>query len=220
MSHKWFCEGKLVQGREARCIYWESHSHICFRDFGSLNGLLLFCFWGCCCRFWSRPTSSRLAGISLKSLAGRKSSAIRNARCRRTSWRTSRWRWMHCRVCTSASKARWSQMVRLFLFLVSLSVICDYWWCENVIDAGEYSRSLIVFASILKYRMSSDVYSYLARLDVKLALWSVAFGSLTYKITIKCRCSIEWKRGYSDVFSDTVDIGPTTSKNRQAPTRN
>ncbi|TCD61186.1 hypothetical protein EIP91_008811 [Steccherinum ochraceum] len=32
------------------------------------------------------------------------------------------------------------------------------------------SRSLMVFAGILKYRMSSDVYSYLARLDVEIAL--------------------------------------------------
>ncbi|EMD30731.1 hypothetical protein CERSUDRAFT_89692 [Gelatoporia subvermispora B] len=32
------------------------------------------------------------------------------------------------------------------------------------------SRSLIIFAGILKYRMSPDVYSYLARLDVEIAL--------------------------------------------------
>ncbi|KAF9651296.1 nucleoporin-interacting protein NIC96 [Thelephora ganbajun] len=32
------------------------------------------------------------------------------------------------------------------------------------------SRSLMVFAGILKYRMSSDIYSYLARLDVEIAL--------------------------------------------------
>ena len=32
------------------------------------------------------------------------------------------------------------------------------------------SRSLMIFAGILKYRMSSDVYSYLARLDVEIAL--------------------------------------------------
>ncbi|TFK99639.1 nucleoporin-interacting protein NIC96 [Pterulicium gracile] len=32
------------------------------------------------------------------------------------------------------------------------------------------SRSIMVFAGILKYRMSSDVYSYLARLDVEIAL--------------------------------------------------
>ncbi|KAJ6569434.1 nucleoporin-interacting protein NIC96 [Mycena capillaripes] len=32
------------------------------------------------------------------------------------------------------------------------------------------SRSLMVFAGILKYRMSPDVYSYLARLDVEIAL--------------------------------------------------
>lgn len=32
------------------------------------------------------------------------------------------------------------------------------------------SRSLIIFAGNLKYRMSPDVYSYLARLDVEIAL--------------------------------------------------
>jgi len=32
------------------------------------------------------------------------------------------------------------------------------------------SRSLMVFAGILKYRMSPDIYSYLARLDVEIAL--------------------------------------------------
>ncbi|EED84782.1 predicted protein [Postia placenta Mad-698-R] len=32
------------------------------------------------------------------------------------------------------------------------------------------SRSLMMFAGILKYRMSPDVYSYLARLDVEIAL--------------------------------------------------
>jgi nuclear pore complex protein Nup93 len=32
------------------------------------------------------------------------------------------------------------------------------------------SRSMMVFAGILKYRMSPDVYSYLARLDVEIAL--------------------------------------------------
>ena len=32
------------------------------------------------------------------------------------------------------------------------------------------SRSLMIFGGILKYRMSPDVYSYLARLDVEIAL--------------------------------------------------
>lgn len=32
------------------------------------------------------------------------------------------------------------------------------------------ARSLMVFAGILKYRMSPDVYSYLARLDVEISL--------------------------------------------------
>ncbi|PPQ86398.1 hypothetical protein CVT26_006124, partial [Gymnopilus dilepis] len=37
-------------------------------------------------------------------------------------------------------------------------------------DIRKKSRSLMVFAGILKYRMSPDVYSYLARLDVEIAL--------------------------------------------------
>jgi nuclear pore complex protein Nup93 len=32
------------------------------------------------------------------------------------------------------------------------------------------SRSLMVFAGMLRYRLSPDVYSYLARLDVEVAL--------------------------------------------------
>ncbi|KIY51196.1 nucleoporin-interacting protein NIC96 [Fistulina hepatica ATCC 64428] len=37
-------------------------------------------------------------------------------------------------------------------------------------DIRRKSRSLIIFAGMLKYRMSPDVYSYLARVDVEIAL--------------------------------------------------
>ncbi|KAH8822758.1 nucleoporin-interacting protein NIC96 [Flagelloscypha sp. PMI_526] len=40
----------------------------------------------------------------------------------------------------------------------------------HMTDLRRRSRALIVFAGMLKYRMSADVYSYLARLDVEIAL--------------------------------------------------
>jgi len=41
---------------------------------------------------------------------------------------------------------------------------------QTLAEIRRKSRSLMVFAGILKYRMSPDVYSYLARLDVEIAL--------------------------------------------------
>ncbi|KAI0089845.1 nucleoporin-interacting protein NIC96 [Irpex rosettiformis] len=41
---------------------------------------------------------------------------------------------------------------------------------SQLIKLRKQSRSLMIFAGILKYRMSPDVYSYLARLDVEIAL--------------------------------------------------
>lgn len=41
---------------------------------------------------------------------------------------------------------------------------------QTLASIRKKSRSLMVFAGILKYRMSPDVYSYLARLDVEIAL--------------------------------------------------
>jgi nuclear pore complex protein Nup93 len=41
---------------------------------------------------------------------------------------------------------------------------------QTLANLRKKSRSLIIFAGILKYRMSPDVYSYLARLDVEIAL--------------------------------------------------
>ncbi|KAF8341685.1 nucleoporin-interacting protein NIC96 [Amanita rubescens] len=40
----------------------------------------------------------------------------------------------------------------------------------TLVNVRKKSRSLMVFAGILKYRMSPDIYSYLARLDVEIAL--------------------------------------------------
>ncbi|KAI0682706.1 nucleoporin-interacting protein NIC96 [Cytidiella melzeri] len=40
----------------------------------------------------------------------------------------------------------------------------------TLVSLRKKSRSLMIFAGILKYRMSPDVYSYLARLDVEIAL--------------------------------------------------
>jgi nuclear pore complex protein Nup93 len=49
-------------------------------------------------------------------------------------------------------------------------------WClhllylQTLTMLRQKSRSLMIFAGMLKYRMSPDVYSYLARLDVEIAL--------------------------------------------------
>ena len=41
---------------------------------------------------------------------------------------------------------------------------------QTIASLRKKSRALIIFAGNLKYRMSPDVYSYLARLDVEIAL--------------------------------------------------
>jgi nuclear pore complex protein Nup93 len=44
-------------------------------------------------------------------------------------------------------------------------------FCPQTLAAlRKKSRSLMVFAGMLRYRLSPDVYSYLARLDVEVAL--------------------------------------------------
>ena len=48
--------------------------------------------------------------------------------------------------------------------------LTDFWFFKTLATIRKKSRSLMVFAGILKYRMSPDVYSYLARLDVEIAL--------------------------------------------------
>ncbi|KAF9456680.1 nucleoporin-interacting protein NIC96 [Collybia nuda] len=50
------------------------------------------------------------------------------------------------------------------------SVIADATRQMTLASVRKKSRSLMIFAGILKYRMSPDVYSYLARLDVEIAL--------------------------------------------------
>lgn len=45
-----------------------------------------------------------------------------------------------------------------------------FFLAQTLANIRKKSRSLMVFAGILKYRMSPDVYSYLARLDVEIAL--------------------------------------------------
>lgn len=41
---------------------------------------------------------------------------------------------------------------------------------QTLASVRKMSRSLMVFAGILKYRMSQGMYSYIARLDVEIAL--------------------------------------------------
>ena len=42
----------------------------------------------------------------------------------------------------------------------------------------------MVFAGMLRYRLSPDVYSYLARLDVEVALWSSRSYSFTLYVLL------------------------------------
>ncbi|KAF9268974.1 NIC-domain-containing protein [Marasmius fiardii PR-910] len=53
---------------------------------------------------------------------------------------------------------------------VKNSMVADATRQATLANLRKKSRSLMVFAGILKYRMSPDVYSYLARLDVEIAL--------------------------------------------------
>ncbi|KAH0582298.1 hypothetical protein H2248_011935 [Termitomyces sp. 'cryptogamus'] len=53
---------------------------------------------------------------------------------------------------------------------VKSSVIPDATRQMTLTALRRKSRSLMIFAGILKYRMSPDIYSYLARLDVEIAL--------------------------------------------------
>lgn len=53
---------------------------------------------------------------------------------------------------------------------VKTSMVADATKQMTLENIRKKSRSLMVFAGILKYRMSPDVYSYLARLDVEIAL--------------------------------------------------
>ncbi|KAM6497845.1 nucleoporin-interacting protein NIC96 [Amanita muscaria] len=50
------------------------------------------------------------------------------------------------------------------------SIVADTTRQMTLATVRKKSRSLIIFAGILKYRMSPDIYSYLARLDVEIAL--------------------------------------------------
>ena len=55
----------------------------------------------------------------------------------------------------------------LFPICARMNLTC----CPQTLAAlRKKSRSLMVFAGMLRYRLSPDVYSYLARLDVEVAL--------------------------------------------------
>ncbi|CCL98344.1 uncharacterized protein FIBRA_00338 [Fibroporia radiculosa] len=53
---------------------------------------------------------------------------------------------------------------------IKSSMVADVTRQMTTTSLRKKSRSLMIFAGILKYRMSPDVYSYLARLDVEIAL--------------------------------------------------
>ena len=74
----------------------------------------------------------------------------------------------HQKVKNSMVAEATRQMVRLHTLLMSSSG--SWGTLQTLATLRKKSRSLMVFAGILKYRMSPDVYSYLARLDVEIAL--------------------------------------------------
>jgi len=53
---------------------------------------------------------------------------------------------------------------------VKSSAVADTTRQMTLASVRKKSRSLMIFAGILKYRMSPEIYSYLARLDVEIAL--------------------------------------------------
>jgi nuclear pore complex protein Nup93 len=60
------------------------------------------------------------------------------------------------------------QMVEAnFLACFRINLTC---FIQTLATLRKKSRSLMVFAGMLRYRLSPDVYSYLARLDVEVAL--------------------------------------------------
>jgi nuclear pore complex protein Nup93 len=76
---------------------------------------------------------------------------------------------IHQSVKNSATAQATRQMVCTGMshhFLCNLTVFPF----QTLTSLRKKSRSLMIFAGILKYRMSPDVYSYLARLDVEIAL--------------------------------------------------
>ncbi len=75
---------------------------------------------------------------------------------------------LHQRVKTSAVADASRQLVRFSLiYLLSIELTVNM---QTLTGIRKKSRSLMVFAGLLKYCMSPDVYSYLARLDVEIAL--------------------------------------------------
>jgi nuclear pore complex protein Nup93 len=80
---------------------------------------------------------------------------------------------VHQRVKSSMVADATKQMVTPMFDNFCLT-LTNFWFFSLLIKTlatiRKKSRSLMVFAGILKYRMSPDVYSYLARLDVEIAL--------------------------------------------------
>jgi nuclear pore complex protein Nup93 len=82
---------------------------------------------------------------------------------------------VHQRVKSSMVADATKQMVCQPLFVPSYSFLLaqkltTFPSLKTLDNIRRKSRSLMVFGGILKYRMSPDVYSYLARLDVEIAL--------------------------------------------------
>ena len=61
------------------------------------------------------------------------------------------------------------QIVRTIFLFVLISLTLTF-ALQTLATLRKKSRSLMVFAGMLRYRLSPDVYSYLARLDVEVAL--------------------------------------------------
>ena len=80
----------------------------------------------------------------------------------------------------------------------------------------------MVFAGILKYRMSPDVYSYLARLDVEIALWErriISGESFAHLKSHICDIGLPWTGGkylglsqmnWAEITSNKIEVVAST----------
>ena len=78
-------------------------------------------------------------------------------------------------LASAHQKAKSSLMTEATRQVVSALVRRGMWTrlteaLQTLASLRKKSRSLMIFAGTLKYRLSPDVYSYLARLDVEIAL--------------------------------------------------
>ena len=126
-----------------------------------------------CGSSWNLRTLSQWRRMLRRSRNGQRSSKICRTRCSATCRSSSRSPWTFLLLCTRRSRRRPFRMFRgkRCVPLYTVRCLTGLLTCRQTIASlRKKSRALIIFAGNLKYRMSPDVYSYLARLDVEIAL--------------------------------------------------